>query len=958
MSGFDVGLDRLLLGVFAGLTYGLLAVGLVLVYRSSRFVNFAHGSIGAFGASVLALLVADWGLPYWAAFPVAIALAAGVAGLVEVGVVRRLAGRPSLIGMIATLGLSQFILVLALVINTDGVSGFTFPEPQLMPTLEVGTLELTPPYVAMLVLGPVLLVGLSLFLRRHRLGMAMRAAADDPDGAQLAGIRATRMTTLAWAIAGGVAAFSAILVTPTTAGQSIDTLGPDLLLKGLAGAVIARMASIPVAVSASIGIGVLEQVLLSNPDTRSLVPVALMLVIAIALLRQPALGRAGAERSGWRRIRPTSLPEEYRAVRSVRLLDRGTALAVVALAVGVGFLVSNETASVLTAVAGFALVGLSVGLVTGVAGQLSLGQFAYAGIGAATAVHAMQAGLGFLPGVLVGVGAAALASTLVGIPALRLKGLALGVCTLAFALATSAWLLRLDLFLGDGLVPPTPRVLGRTLDLASDYYLFALAMLALGIWVTGNLRRSGFGRSLQALRDNEEAGRAMTVPARRRKLQLYAVSGGLAGLGGIVIGFGQTTLTVNTFPAAASIDVVALAVVGGLGLVGGPVIGAALIIGLPALAGFGLVGHAALALGWLLVVVLLPDGLGGLLVSTRHRVADRLAARAGLDVEALRHRAPAPSRSPLQGRLEPAARREDQQRPPPSEDLLIVTGLTRRFGGVVAVDGADLDVRRGEILGIIGPNGAGKTTLFEMIAGFTRPHAGEVWFDGRDVTRATPEQRAAAGLVRSFQDAALFATLTVRETLMLAQERTDPTTLWAAALGTPTPEQRKGVQAEELLDRMGLRPYAEHTVSELSTGTRRVVELACLLSLEPRVLLLDEPSAGIAQGESRALGDLLLSLRDDLGITMVVIEHDLPLLGRLCDRLVAMDLGQVVAKGTPEEVRAHPAVVRSYLGTEHAAIHRSGDTAVLEPVSTSGPVQSEPLAAPVPRDGRNASIVP
>lgn len=924
--GFDLSIDRLVIGLFTGVTYGLLAVGLVLVYRSSRFVNFAHGSIGAFGASVLALLVGDWGAPYWLAFPLAMLVAAALAGGVEAGVVRRLAGRPSLIGMIATLGLSQFILYSALLINSDGVSGFTFPQPTGLPSFTIGRTPVGPPYVAMLLLAPLLLGGLGWFLKRSRHGLAIRAAADDADAAALEGIRSARMTTLAWAIAGGIAAFSAILVTPTTAGQSIDTLGPDLLLKGLAGAVIARMSSIPVAIAASLGIGVLEQVLLSNPDTRNLVPVVLGVVIVVALLRQPLLGRAGQERVGWRRVGPAPVPPAYDAVRMIRWTKPVLTAVLGLVAVGLAYVVSNETASILTGVAGFALVGLSVGLVTGVAGQLSLGQFAYAGIGAAVSVHLAESTGSFVLGILGGVAFAGLVSALVGIPAMRLRGLALAVSTLAFALATTAWVLRLDVFLGDGVSPAKPSVWGYPLELSRDYYLFALLMLGVGLWVAGNLWHSGWGRSLQALRDNEDAARAFTVPARRRKLQLYVVAGALAGLGGVVIGHGQSQLTVNSFPAAASIDVVALTVVGGLGLVAGPLLGALLIVGFPELVQLGIPGQAALALAWLLVVVLLPDGLGGLGIRLRDRWYDVLARRAGLDPAAERrgdtdHAPPA---------LHATARLEGLFEEPPApawaegSPQLVVAGLSRRFGGVVAVDRVDLQVHRGEILGIIGPNGAGKTTLFEVMAGFTAPDSGSVVFEGEDLTRATPEHRARAGLVRSFQDASLFGTLTVRETITVAGERVAPSHLLAAALGTPTPGREKAAMADELIGRMGLAPYADKLVAELSTGTRRVVELTCLLALEPRVLLLDEPSAGIAQSESEALGDLLLGIRRELGTTMIVIEHDLPLLARLCDRMVAMNLGRVVAEGTPDEVRRHPAVVESYLGAHHAAIERSG----------------------------------
>jgi len=511
---------------------------------------------------------------------------------------------------------------------------------------------------------------------------------------------------------------------------------------------------------------------------------------------------------------------------------------------------------------------------------------------------------------------------------MRLKGLALAVSTLAFALATSSWLLRQDLFLGDGVAPPKPTWWGYPLTYAVDYYLFALLVLCIAVWLTNNLRHGGFGRMLQALRDNEHAARAFTVPNRLRMMQLYAVSGALAGLGGIVIGHGQSQLTVNSFPADASIEVVAVTVVGGLTVTLGPLIGALIIIGLPAMYGMGTAGEAALAVGWLLVVIFLPDGLAGVLVRGRDTLYDAIARRHGLDPLRVRHGvtddvpvSPLHRVPRLDGLFErplvPAV--TDRQAP-----ILTVRGVSRRFGGVVAVDQADFEVAPGEILGVIGPNGAGKTTCFEIVAGFTKPDAGHIVFDGIDVTGATPEQRAREGLVRSFQDAALFPTLTVRETLMVAQERLLPTRLWESALGVPTGERAKASAADEVLERMGLTGHSSHAVGALSTGTRRVVELACLLTLEPRVLLLDEPSAGIAQSESEALGELLLAIRRELGTTMVVIEHDLPLLSRLSDRMIAMNLGRVIATGTPDEVRNDAAVVRSYLGADQAAIQRSG----------------------------------
>ncbi len=398
---------------------------------------------------------------------------------------------------------------------------------------------------------------------------------------------------------------------------------------------------------------------------------------------------------------------------------------------------------------------------------------------------------------------------------MRLKGLALAVSTLAFALATSTWLLRQDLFLGDGISPAKPTWWNYPLEYAVDYYLFALLMLCLGIWVTNNLRHGGFGRMLQALRDNEHAARAFTVPNRTRMLQLYAVSGALAGLGGIVIGHGQSQLTVNSFPAEASIEVVAVTVIGGLTVTLGPLIGALIIVGIPALIGMGTVGQAALAVGWLLVVIFLPDGLGGILVTAATGSTTRSPAatdwtRCG-SARCSRRRPPglaAAPGSPPRRSLRPRARTStatgradpDRQRP--------VASLRRRGRG----RHRRLRGRGGEILGVIGPNGAGKTTCFEIVAGFTKPDSGHVVFDGVDVTGATPEQRAREGLVRSFQDAALFPTLTVRETLMIAQERVEPTRLWESALGVPTSEREKAHAADEVLERMRLGRYASHSV--------------------------------------------------------------------------------------------------------------------------------------------------
>jgi len=259
---------------------------------------------------------------------------------------------------------------------------------------------------------------------------------------------------------------------------------------------------------------------------------------------------------------------------------------------------------------------------------------------------------------------------------------------------------------------------------------------------------------------------------------------------------------------------------------------------------------------------------------------------------------------------------------------LEVQSISRRFAGVVAVDEVDLRVEEGQILGIIGSNGAGKTTLFDLCSGFLAGDSGHVLLDGHDVTDLGAAGRAERGLGRSFQDARLFPSMTVTETLATALERhvdvREPTACAFRVGAVVESESEVASRVEELLETMGLQRYRDAFISELSTGTRRIVELACAIAHEPRVLLLDEPSSGIAQRETEALAELLLQLRDTTGASLAVIEHDIPLVTSIADELVCLHLGRVIARGPSADVLDDPEVVASYLGTSELAIERSG----------------------------------
>ena len=1222
---FGVVLYGLVLGALTALT----AVGLVLIYRSSRIINFAQVEIGGLAATVAIVMVTGWHVPYLIALPVGLLVAVATGALIDRVVVRRFFNAPRLILTVATIGLLQILGALEIELPRQFAHLSnplqTFKTPFQF-TFRVGPLRFNGDDVAVLIVVPVVLAALAVFFNRSDTGIAVRGAADSNERALLLGIPVRRLSLVIWMVAAGLSGIASMLSAPILGPNLGFVGGPILLLPPLAAAVVARMEDIPLAVGASLGIGVFQQAVFWSYPRSSTVDVSLFAVIVGALLLQRRrITRVDeGDLGGYvavREVRP--VPAVLARLREVRLARPLILLAVAAFVVIAPLGMTHANVILSTYIALYAIIAVSLVILTGWAGQISLGQFAFVGVGASvTASLLVHAGADLWVCLILSALAGALAAVLIGIPALRIQGLFLAVTTLAFAVPVSTFLLNSAYF-------PTlnphqlnrPVVLNRfDLEKPLTFYYLCLGALVVAVLVARNFRRSRAGRAVVAVRDNERGAAAYAISGIRVKLTAFALSGAIAGFAGGLFAVADRKIGFAGFDPILSVTVFAMVVVGGLGSIPGAILGAVYVEG----AQHFLRDPARLLAtggGLLVLLMVVPGGLGEIMYNLRDRALRALARAKSLSVPSL---AEHPSFEPeveavgaaagavtapdgagdgrldlvrcegvdagygqiqvlfgvnvavadgemvallgtngagkstvlrvISGLLRPAdgrvffndvdvtdlgpiervkagivtvpggrgvfpsltvaenlrlagwlARGEpefldaatrrvfemfpvlserlhtrasllsggEQQmltlaqallcRPRllmidelslglaptvvgmllevvrgfndegmtvvvveqsvnvaatlasravfmekgqvrftgPTEELvgrddllrsvflrhgapartgprvagpgngkrgevavasdephvLEAIGVVKRFGGVTAVDQVDLAVKPGEILGIIGSNGAGKTTLFDVCSGFLPADAGRLKLAGRDVSELDAPSRAELGLGRSFQDARLFPSMTVFETLATALERhvevRDPFACALRVGAVVDSEASVSRRVEELIELTGLGRYRDAFVSELSTGTRRIVELTCAMAHDPLVLLLDEPSSGIAQREGEALAQLLLELKDRTHTSLAVIEHDIPLVSSIADHLICLHLGRVIAEGPPELVLKDDLVVASYLGSDPDAIARSGGAVAALHVAT-GPTRGSRKSSGAKGNGRSA----
>ncbi|WP_223166814.1 branched-chain amino acid ABC transporter ATP-binding protein/permease [Nonomuraea sp. SYSU D8015] len=533
-------------------------------------------------------------------------------------------------------------------------------------------------------------------------------------------------------------------------------------------------------------------------------------------------------------------------------------------------------------------------IISGYAGYVSLGHSMFLGLGSYTVgILAARWGVNPLWVAPLGGVTATVIAVLIGAVVLRTRGHAFVIITIAMLLAAQIIAVNArDLTRGsDGITLELP-FWHRDFQNIPFYYAF-LALLVLTVLFSAWIRRTKLGTGLIAIREDEGKAATIGVDTTRFKIVAYAASAFFIGVAGGVYAYYLTFINpVGSFAILGSVTIVLAALTGGRGTLYGPVVGAFLVnlVSEAATVYAGGVQSRVLLFGGalVLVVLFLPKGILPTVEAWWRR--RRPAEVAYIEPLAVRERVPQP--------------------PEPGDVLLSLRGVSRRFGGLTAVDDVSLDVRQGTITALIGPNGSGKTTLFNLVTGGLPADSGEIWFDGRRVDGLRPWRRCHLGLGRTYQVTRLFKEMTVRENVVapLADAR------WR----TMVSDAVRGHEAEragELLDLVGLGRFADQRAGALSYGQQKLVELAQVLMLEPRLILLDEPAGGVNPSLLGRLTDVIREL-NARGVTFLVVEHNIPLVLDLCDPVAVLAGGRLIAEGPPGQVREDPAVLEAYLGDD------------------------------------------
>jgi ABC-type branched-subunit amino acid transport system ATPase component/ABC-type branched-subunit amino acid transport system permease subunit len=913
-------------GIALSAIFAMLSHSIVVVHRGTGVPNFAAAGIGMFGTYIFYDLWPGHGFPWPVILAFSLACCAAIGLLMHLVVMRRLRKASVATKVIATLGLMTLLMALADQYFAPygairSVAGFIpNTELHLAAGLTVGTDEL---WLALIALGiSALLMAIQ---RLTRFGLATSAVCENEGIAAGMGWSPDTIAAANWALGSAIAGLAIILLAP------ISGLSPTeltlLVVPALGAALIGHFDSVPLALLGAFVIGIGESevgLVTSAPGWSEAAP--LIIIVVLLMVR----GHDRHDRS--------EVVQRLASVGSGRI---GPAAGVAALAAAVLMLVvSVSWLSALTATVVLGVGLLSVVVVTGYAGQLSLAQYGLAGVSAfMTALLATRFGLSIWAAMAVAVVVTVLLGIVVAIPALRTRGPTLAIATLSLVVVIEDLLLTNPTTAGwmaGGAMPPLA-IGGLSFNPQEhprSFALLALAVFALAAVAVTNLRRSSVGRKLLAIRANPQAAASLGVSPTLMKTYAFAFAGVIAAVCGALTESQMSYPDFSLFSTQSSINLVLQATIGGVGWIAGALTGGVAAAGGLASKALGLVVSPSnwldviTAAALLLVIMQSPDGAVPMQARQLQGLSSGLKflfTRSGLGRIGERLAGAKAREDPFARSVRRGITAADRRRPARLE----VEGLTVIFGTVRALDGVTLKVSPGEIVGLIGPNGAGKSTFIDATCGSLEPAAGTVRLDGSLIDGTSASHRARLGLIRSFQHLELFEDMSVGENLLAACERPS----WERALLDPLwPGGARATEAARLAaEEFDLWDVLTATPRTLDHGRRRLLAIARAFAADPAVVLLDEPAAGLDAGERAELGVLLRKVAKEWNIGVLLVEHDVNLVFGMCDRVVALVNGRVVAEGRPHEVRHDKTVLEAYLGA------RSG-----RELATGGPLRPMP----------------
>jgi len=891
-----------LLGASTGVLYALAALGLVLIYRGSGVLNFAHGAVGVAGAYVYWELDARHGQSYAVALVCGVAFAALIGVLLHLLVMRRLRRASALVRVVATLG----VLVLLQGVQAKRYGADVYTVGSVLPVdlwKITSDITITSDRVYLMIIAVTLTAALWAGYRFSRFGIGTAAVAENQRAAANLGWSPDVIAAANWGLGSGLAGLATILMIPIATLQG--SLMTNLLLVTLAAALVGNFSSFWLTLLGGVGIGIVQ----GEFDFYSLQwgdhaiglsqSVPFFVVMLLLVLR----GRALPLRDFFLQRLP--------AVGNGRV-RWDLLLAFTALTLWLVIRGGGDWASAWTTTFTAAILLLSIVVVTGYAGQISLAQFAIAAFGAWAAARAVQSwGWPFWAAFPFGVAATVPLGALFALPAVRTRGINLAIVTLGLGSALEYMLFGNASYVGGGY----GSIVGQTHLFGWDVYsvthpqrwaAICLVGFVLCALIVANVRRGRSGRRLIAVRTNERAAAALGISVVSAKVYAFSLAAGIAAVGGILMFFRSNAILFPSITNASSIMLVAIAVIGGLGYLLGPVMGALLWAGaisaqvIDVLFGYGVSSWLQVVAGAFLILLVLqePDGMAKAQIHQAQWIAKQLS------------RLPLPA--PPWRRAAAAKALPDERRERVAPKTLEVRDLTVRYGAVIAVSEVSLTIKPGEIVGLIGPNGAGKTTLVDAVTGFTRPSAGSLLLDGADITGWSAVRRARAGVSRSFQSLELFEDMTVLDNLRTASEPRDAISYVTDLVYPRIPPIPGEVVAA--IREFELTADLDRRVEDLAYGKRRLLAMARAVATQPSVLLLDECAAGLSEGETRELAHLVRRLADDWGMSILLIEHDVNFVMSVSDHIVVLDFGLKISEGPPDFVRNDPKVIAAYLG--------------------------------------------